>query len=420
MSAPAATGSALVKRRVAGVVFLLVLAMLVQLTVLFYNKAFTKVVHVTLQADRAGNQLSAPADVKLRGLLVGEVRKVESTGRGARIELALQPDKIDRIPANVEAQLLPKTLFGEKYVLLVDPAKPDGRIAEGDVISQDRSTTALETERVLDDLLPLLKSLKPQALSVTLNALSEALRDRGDKLGHNLATAGAYFRRFNPALPTLAEDMQGLADFANNTADATPALLQVLDNFSATSRSLVEQKTALDTFLRQTTTFATSAQSIVAQNEKSLIALARDSVAPLNLYARYSPEYQCLLKGLAIYEPIVERTFGGLQPGLHITVELIQDQGAYKPGQEPKYRDTRGPDCEGLPKPKVPADEGFFNDGYRDPSGFSSTAASPSWQNQLTLAAVTAPVLGTSVDQVPDVVDMLFGPLAEGHMVGVT
>ena len=38
----------------------LVLALLVGLSVAVYNKAFTDVVHVTLQTDQVGNQLSPP------------------------------------------------------------------------------------------------------------------------------------------------------------------------------------------------------------------------------------------------------------------------------------------------------------------------------------------------------------------------
>jgi len=424
MSAPVAVGRALVKRRLAGIVFLIVIALLVQLSVLLYNKAFTKVVHVTLEAGRAGNQLSAPADVKLRGLVVGEVREVRSTGSGARIELALQPDKINNIPADVQAQLLPKTLFGEKYVLLVIPeGASTSSIAEDDVITQDRSSTALETERVLDDLLPLLKSLDPQSLSMALNALSEALRGRGDKLGNNFELAGAYFKRFNPSLPRLAQDMQGLADFTNNTADAAPALLQVLDNFAASSRNLVDQKDELDTFLSSTEVFAASAESIVADNEARLIALARDSVEPLNLYARYSPEFSCLLKGLAVYHPTVAKTFGGLQPGLHITLEVTEEQDSYQPGDEPEYRDKRAPYCDGLPNPARPAGEAFFDDGYREPNQVPGGAAaylSPTSRNGAVLAAVTAPVLGVPADEVPDIVEMLFGPIAAGHKVGLS
>ena len=49
-------------------------------------------VHVTLQTDKVGNQLAPPSDVKLRGLIVGEVREVTADGATATVELALDPD----------------------------------------------------------------------------------------------------------------------------------------------------------------------------------------------------------------------------------------------------------------------------------------------------------------------------------------
>jgi virulence factor Mce-like protein len=363
---PPVTGTALARRRVAGIAFLLVIAMLVGLTVALYQKAFTPIVKVTLLTDRIGNQLSAQADVKVRGLVVGRVRSVHARADGASIDLALDPKQVHLIPENVSAQLIPKTLFGEKYVDLVLPADPAAQhLRSGDVIPQDRSITALETERVLNDLLPLLKSLRPQELSITLNALSTALRDRGERLGGNFVSAGAYFRRLNPALPQVGADMQGLADLANNVATATPDLLRVLDNLSASSRNLVSERTDLDAFLTSTQGFAASARSIVAQSEQDLVSLSQDSVASLQLFAKYSPELPCFLTGLARYEPIVARTFGGAQAGLHITLEGTVDNGGYSPGQEPKYRDTRGPACWRLPHPPVPEPDDKFNDGYR-------------------------------------------------------
>ena len=90
--------AALVRLRLSGVAFLVVIALLVALTVALYQKAFTPVAKVTLKTDRIGNQLAAPADVKLRGLIVGEVRSVSSEGKGATIELALDPSKLRLIP----------------------------------------------------------------------------------------------------------------------------------------------------------------------------------------------------------------------------------------------------------------------------------------------------------------------------------
>ncbi|MDT7539125.1 MAG: phospholipid/cholesterol/gamma-HCH transport system substrate-binding protein, partial [Actinomycetota bacterium] len=149
MAAPLVKGAARARRLAAGVAFLAVLALLISLSVALYTKAFTPVVKVALKTDRVGNQLSTHADVKLRGIRVGEVRRIRSSGEGATIELALSTDKVHLIPSDVSAQLLPKTLFGEKEVDLIAAEDSTARpIRTGDVITQDRSKTSIETERV--------------------------------------------------------------------------------------------------------------------------------------------------------------------------------------------------------------------------------------------------------------------------------
>ena len=122
-----------------GLVFLIIAALFVALSVAFYRKTFVDVVPVRLETDHVGNQLRVGADVKLRGLLVGEVRNIRPDGDHAILDLAMDPDQIGKIPGNVTAQLLPKTLFGERYVALRTPASPSGRLREHAVIGQDLS-----------------------------------------------------------------------------------------------------------------------------------------------------------------------------------------------------------------------------------------------------------------------------------------
>src|SRR3954467_13859407 len=118
MSAPLVRGTAQLRRVVTGFRFLVALAGLVGLSIAMYTKAFTPVTMVDLKADRIGNQLSVHGDVKLRGLRVGEVRSVSSSGDGATIRIAIDKSKTELVPADVSARLLPKTLFGEKEVNL--------------------------------------------------------------------------------------------------------------------------------------------------------------------------------------------------------------------------------------------------------------------------------------------------------------
>jgi len=185
--------------RAYGLAFLLTLVVLVGLSVATFQKRFTPVVMVTLMAARIGNQLQNSSDVKIRGLIVGEVRSITSTGNGASIEMALQPDQVAGIPVNVSARILPKTLFGERYVDLVIPSDPSSKaIAEGDTISQDRTVVAIELERVFDDLLPLLRTVKPEKLAATLNALATALDGRGTQLRPQPRPGRQVLRRHQP------------------------------------------------------------------------------------------------------------------------------------------------------------------------------------------------------------------------------
>jgi phospholipid/cholesterol/gamma-HCH transport system substrate-binding protein len=458
---PVVRGRAALKQRVVGLVFLAVLAGLVALTIALYQKAFTSRVDVVLQADRAGNQLSQGGDVKARGVLVGEIRAVTATADGARVELALQRDKVDMLPSDAQARLLPKTLFGEKFVSLVfDDRSSAPPLSEGDVIPQDRSQTAREFATALDNLLPLLQTLEPDTVSTTLNALSSALRGRGERIGENAVLARDYLAQFNPELPTLAEDFRGVADFADTLDASTDDIVRLLDDLAVVNTNLVDTERELEGFLRSTTGFAGSAESFVAENEQRFIALARESVPNLRVYERYSPQFPCLSDGLARSEAFISDTFGNLQPGLHINLEFTNDLGGYVPGDEPEYFEDAGPTCRGLiGPPEVPFPEfRDAEDGYRDgqqvdertgersggppdgpegpytypdqrrqgldgaPDGSASASASatpfsPASYDRAVVGAVLAPALGVTAREVPDVAVLLFGPVARDTVV---
>src|SRR5262245_56686937 len=141
--------------KVLGLAFLCLLLAGVWFTHAVFTQRFVHYDEVTLQTSRIGLQLPARADVKLRGVIVGEVLDFRPSAAGAEITLGLDPDEVGTIPANVTGSILPKTLFGEKYVSLDIPATPSPEhLAAGDVI--DRTEVAVEVEQVLADLQPLL------------------------------------------------------------------------------------------------------------------------------------------------------------------------------------------------------------------------------------------------------------------------
>jgi virulence factor Mce-like protein len=340
-----------VRRRLQGVAFLVVLAALLGLSVAFYNKAFADVATVTLKTDTAGNQLQETSDVKVRGVIVGEVRDVKADLDGATITLAINPQYLPQIPDNVTARLLPKTLFGERFVSLVPPPSPSAKpLADGAVIGQDRTKDAIELQKVIDDLLPLLQAVPPQDLSYTLGAVADALRGRGDRLGQNLAGVGTYVGQINTVLPQLQADISGLADVSDTYNSAADDLLAVLDNLSVTNATIVDQAEQLRRTFSVVGSSARTGAQFLEQNESSLISLAQTSRPVLGVFAKYSPEYPCLLNGLTRFEPMISEAFGGDgDPALNLNISVsLPPRNPYVPGDQPAYGDQSGPDCRGL------------------------------------------------------------------------
>lgn len=415
----------MLRLRLYGIAFIAVLALLLSLAVAVYQQAFTPVVRITLEADSLGNQLDPRADVKLRGLLVGEVREVHADGTKATLGIALKPEYIRFIPADVHARLLPKTLFGEKYVDLVAPARSAHSSARpiraGDVITQDRTKVGIEVQQLMNDLLPLLRTVRPGELNATLSAFATALEGRGDRIGDNLTRVEGYLRRLNPHLPSLKEDIARFADVAEVYGDAAPDLLRILRNTVTTSRTIVAKKDQLAAALRSTASVAGTADDFLSENGDRLITLGRVSRPTLELFARYSPEYPCVFEGLVRQEKASEEAFRGGE--MRITLEVVRPQAAYRPGEEPRYGERSGPDCRGLPHPRVPGPKPHLNDGT---SAGSPGGALPGGANvsateaeQRAVGSLVAPVMGVPADEVPPVATLLFGPLARGTAVSV-
>ncbi len=436
------------RRRLLGVAFIAMLVGFVALSVAFFNKSFSSFVNVNLSTDKVGNQLQQRSDVKVRGLIVGSVQDIRPTAHGAELTLALDPDKVDLIPSNVTAQFLPKTLFGERYVALQIPQQPSAHTLQaGDHISQDKSTSAIEVEKALNDLLPVLQAVQPQKLSSTLTAISTALEGRGKPLGDTLAELGQYVGELTPHIPQLQHDLQALVKFSDTYSEATPQLVQALNDLTVTSKTVAEQKDNLSTLYGSLTTASVDLQTFLQVNKNNLIRFADSSRPTLEVLARYAPEYPCFLRQMAESIPALDVAFGKgtNEPGLHATLEVTVNRGAYKAGQdEPRYDDKRGPRCYDFkqfpnPFPQHPPD-GPLKDGSKSPpparsasdgvlppsligqvvspQSASMDAGLPNTEaEQRFVAAIMAGQLDMSPDDVPTWTTLLAAPVFRGAEV---
>ncbi|WP_186315512.1 MCE family protein [Catellatospora sichuanensis] len=413
-----------IRQRLLGAGFVLVLVSALALSVLVYQRAFTPVDWVTLRTDHVGMQLSEGADVKLRGVVIGDVREISADGEAATLRLALDPALIGSVPADVTARLLPKTLFGERYVELVPPVAPSGpRLRAGAVIDQDRSASAVELEQVLDRALPVLQSIKPDKLAATLGALAYALEGRGDQLGRDLSTANAYLAALNEQMPVIATDVKRLTQVLDVYHGALPDLLALLRDVTVTARTVVDQRAELSRFLADTTDLAGRGREFLDRHDARIIQVGQVSRPVLELLAAYAPEYPCLMRGLVALQPRVEKVFSTGR--MHITLEVGRDNGKYTAADRPVYGADDGPQCRGLPDPKVPAAQHQIDDGYeyganRSPLPYADMGSAGTAQEQALLKPLLGLAQGAGPEQVPDVAVLLWGPLLRGTVVNAS
>src|SRR5438874_551047 len=159
--------------------------------------------HISGTFSSAGQGLLPGSDVKVHGINIGQVTGVRLVKGKARVGMKIE--KGEKVPADSSATIRPKTLFGEKFVD-IDPGPNEARgpfLKSGDVIR--KTVGGFELERVLTDLYPILKAIRPEELTVVLDTLAQGGAGLGDRIN----------RQIPPVVRALTEFFQVLAEAGN-------------------------------------------------------------------------------------------------------------------------------------------------------------------------------------------------------------
>ncbi|MGB6181526.1 MAG: MCE family protein [Rhodococcus sp. (in: high G+C Gram-positive bacteria)] len=434
----------MVARRLAGLAFFLAVIAFVGGSTLIYTKAFDSSVMVDLVTDSVGNALPRSADVKARGVIVGEVRSTTTIDGRVVSRIALNRDAVVAIPSTVTARLLPKTLFGERYVALQIPRAPVTRpIADGDRILQDVSGNAVEVGALLDSVLPLLDAVPPEKLAAALGAVSQALDGRGDMVGRTIDRLETIFSSLGAEVSTIQDDLAGFATLTETYSTAAPDALDALDNLTVTGRTVVERTSDIDTLLASAVSTSSGTANLLADNADSIITFARNIRGTTELLADFSPTFGCWLPAFAELIGDAERILGVNDPfpGARASVNFVNPRGAYLPNQdEPRLFDDRPAACyldvtaPGEFFPQYPG-SGLNDGSYQPPSrnpGPTDIAYSEAPQyapiptsyagsdiERSTLAVVYGEAVGIDPESVPSWTTLVGAPALRGADVSV-
>lgn len=266
-------------------------------TVALFNGWLRSYVLVTLTADRSGLVMEPGGKVKMRGLAVGHVTDVRSaTGGTAVMTLAIDPEYVRYIPANVAAQINATTAFGAKYVDLIYPSDPSPeRITAHQTLRSSDTTSEVNT--VFENIVGLLDKIDPAKLNATLSAIAEGVRGQGEAIGQATSDANQVLLALNPRSETIRTDLHAVRDFATTYGAAAGDLLTALDALSTTSTTVSERAGDVDALLVNVLGFADSGTQLLGTAKDDLVRTVDVLQPTTSLLFEHHPALTCTLLG---------------------------------------------------------------------------------------------------------------------------
>ncbi|WP_245830102.1 MCE family protein [Mycobacterium numidiamassiliense] len=338
-------------RTLAGLITVGMVAGVIVVCTMMFRGDFTQTVSITVLSPRAGLVMNPQAKVKLLGVQVGSVASIEERPNAqAALHLAIDPNQLRRIPANVGVAIASTTVFGNKFVELRMPAQPaTQRLQAGQVLDASRVTVEFNT--LFQQLTSVLSAIEPGKLNATLDAIAMTLNGRGHKIGDAFSDLDALLRRLEPSLPTLERDLQIAPTVVNIYADAATDLLTVTRNTTTLSNTIVSQQQQLDAILISAAGLGDIGADVVGTNSQPLTDVLHAFVPTTDVLSRHHDSIYC---GIAGMEPIMDSAPSPL-PGVIASLNFGLGVERYRyPSDLPKVAAKGDSHCADIGLPDLP------------------------------------------------------------------
>ncbi|MBV8787019.1 MAG: MCE family protein [Mycobacterium sp.] len=313
-----------------GVASIVVAAVALVLVYGQFRGDFTSKTELTMLASRAGLVMDPGSKVTYNGVEIGRVGKISETVRdgkpAARFTLEVYPRYLKLIPANVNADVKATTVFGGKYVSLTTPQHPSAQKINTHTVIDARSVTT-EINTLFETITSIAQKVDPVKLNLTLSAAAQSLAGLGDKFGQSVVNANAILDDVNPQLPQAKRDIAQLAALGDTYANASPDLIDFLNNSVVTARTINAQQKDLDQALLSAVGFGNSGADIFERGGPYLARGAEDLVPTAQLLDTYSPELFCTLRNYHDIEPKAAAFLGGNGYSLNSHTQALSGLG---------------------------------------------------------------------------------------------
>ncbi|HJP66626.1 MAG TPA: MCE family protein [Actinomycetota bacterium] len=208
--------------------------------------SFVRVTGTTYHAEFSrAVQVFPGIKVRVLGVDVGTVTNIANVDNGVEVTFRLD-DKTMKLPADVQAAIVPMSLLGERYIQLFPSYQSGPTLAPDATIPLNRTAVPAEPDELLRSLQDYLGALDSDALTKFVENAAEILQGNGDDLNRLIQGAAGV-------VGTLADKRDDLADLIVQLNKLTLAIGsrqqevgQLIDSYNTVAATLTGNRSALE------------------------------------------------------------------------------------------------------------------------------------------------------------------------------
>lgn len=296
-------------------------------------------VHVDIPAS--AGLLIGEIGVQYNGVQVGTVVDIDSG-----IERSTVTMRIDAtgVPASTTVRVVPRTLFGDVYLRLVDDGSDPTQLASGARLAMDTSAEAVQLGEVYRRVTGLLDSLEPAKAQTALTEISTALQGRGDSLGATIDRLAALTTVLEPRAQSMLDHTPQTREVADALATASPDILDTVEATTTLSQTMLDRSRGVENLLSNAAGLGTTASIAAEENTSKAVTVIYGGAPVLRTTSENSSG---LAATLDMFEP-----FGAAGAKIFASgrfdITAVPDFSSpfpYTAAQCPKYPGLDGPNC---------------------------------------------------------------------------
>ena len=265
---------------------------------------------ITVPVQEA-TQLAAEADVRISGVPVGKVKRVDLNDEGYA-EATVEIDaRYAPIPSDTRAILRQKTLLGETYVELSQGSEESEPLPEDGALPVAQVSDAVQLDEIFRAFDPETRA----AFQAWMQGQAAALRGRGDDLSLAIASLDPFAQQADRALRLLDSQSEAVSGLVRSGGEVFGALSErpgqlrgLITNantvFETTARRNEDLATAFEifpTFLRESRATLARLETFAADSDPVVQALqpgARELAPTVVALGRFAEELDPFFAGL--------------------------------------------------------------------------------------------------------------------------